>query len=74
MTKVAMSETIRDLCYEALDLVGPVGLVTAASRFAIVSGHLEYMFRHAQVLPVWAGANEVQRDVIARRGLGLPRA
>jgi alkylation response protein AidB-like acyl-CoA dehydrogenase len=74
MTKVAISETIREICYEALDLIGPLSLATGASRLAVASGHLEYMFRHAQVLPVWAGANEVQRDLIARRGLGLPRA
>jgi alkylation response protein AidB-like acyl-CoA dehydrogenase len=74
MTKVAISEAIRDISYDAMDLVGPASLVSSGSRFALASGHLEYMFRHAQILPVWAGANEVQRNVIALRGLGLPKA
>jgi alkylation response protein AidB-like acyl-CoA dehydrogenase len=54
---IAMHET-------ALDLLGPDAELDAAWR----SGHL-----FALAGPIYAGTNEIQRDVIAERLLGLPR-
>lgn len=64
MTKLAVTEVFKDLAHEALDLMGPE---------ALVEGGLVHSFRHAQVATIYGGSNEIQRNLIAQRGLGLPR-
>jgi alkylation response protein AidB-like acyl-CoA dehydrogenase len=39
----------------------------------VTAGRAEELFRHAPVTTIYAGSSEVQRGVIAERGLGLPR-
>jgi alkylation response protein AidB-like acyl-CoA dehydrogenase len=34
---------------------------------------VEHAFRHAVVTTIYGGSSEVQREIIAGRGLGLPR-
>lgn len=64
MTKLAVTDVFKDLSHEALDLVGPAGLV---------DGPLTHSFRHSQVATIYGGSNEIQRNLIAQRALGLPR-
>lgn len=64
MTKLAVTEVFKDLAHEALDLVGPA---------ALVDGGLVHSFRHAQIATIYGGSNEIQRNLIAQRALGLPR-
>jgi alkylation response protein AidB-like acyl-CoA dehydrogenase len=64
MTKLAVTDVFKDLAHEALDLVGPE---------ALVDGSLTHSFRHSQVATIYGGSNEIQRNLIAQRALGLPR-
>jgi alkylation response protein AidB-like acyl-CoA dehydrogenase len=57
-----------------LEVVGVEGYVKAGSRAAVLHGHLERHYRATLVLTFGGGTNEVQRDIIAMAGLGLPRA
>jgi len=52
----------------ALDLLGPASELRDGSDAAWIDG---YLFSLAG--PIYAGTNEVQRNVIAERILGLPR-
>ena len=62
-------------CYRALlEVVGTAGLVPAGEPGALFGGLLEHAYRSATTLTFGGGVNEVQRDIIAMAGLGLPRA
>jgi 3-oxocholest-4-en-26-oyl-CoA dehydrogenase alpha subunit len=62
-------------CYRALlEVVGAAGLVPAGEPGALFGGLLEHAYRSATTLTFGGGVNEVQRDIIAMAGLGLPRA
>jgi alkylation response protein AidB-like acyl-CoA dehydrogenase len=71
MTKVVTTELQARLAAAALDLAGPDATVLAAAG-AVALAHPAY--RQAPYLRFGGGTNEVQRDIIAQRGLGLARA
>jgi len=62
-------------CLDLLaEVVGPEGYVTDGSSGAVLHGLLEQAYRHAPVGTFGGGVNEVQREIIAMAGLGMPRA
>src|SRR6185436_6557763 len=62
-------------CYRLLlEIVGAAGIVEAGEPGALFGGLLEQAYRGATTLTFGGGVNEVQRDIIAMAGLGLPRA
>lgn len=62
-------------CYRLLlDVAGEAGLVRGGEPAALFGGLLEQAYRGAATLTFGGGVNEVQRDIIAMAGLGLPRA
>jgi alkylation response protein AidB-like acyl-CoA dehydrogenase len=62
-------------CYRLLlEVVGAAGLVKAGQPSGLFGGLLEQAYRSATTLTFGGGVNEVQRDIIAMAGLGLPRA
>jgi alkylation response protein AidB-like acyl-CoA dehydrogenase len=73
MTKLTVTEAFKDLAYLALDVIGPPALVSGHDTGAPVRGRLEHWFRHSQIATIYGGSNEIQRNIIAGRGLGLPR-
>jgi len=62
-------EAYRDL----LEVVGHRGVIRRGSPEAFISGHLEMLHRSALILTFGGGTNEIQRDIIAMAGLGMPR-
>jgi alkylation response protein AidB-like acyl-CoA dehydrogenase len=74
MAKLFVTETLKDLTYEALDLVGPAALVERRHPAAVAAGRLEHMFRHAQITTIYGGSSEMQRNIIAGLGLRLPKS
>lgn len=67
-----------ELYVEAFDLLmevlGEASTVHTGSHGAVLAGRLEHEFRIPVVMTFGGGTNEVQRDIIATVGLGLPRA
>jgi alkylation response protein AidB-like acyl-CoA dehydrogenase len=62
-------------CYRLLlEIVDAAGLVRTGEPGALFGGLLEQAYRGAATLTFGGGVNEVQRDIIAMAGLGLPRA
>jgi alkylation response protein AidB-like acyl-CoA dehydrogenase len=59
-------------CSELLDLVGPEAVLQHGEPDAPASGWIERAYRHSSVSTIYGGTSEVQRTIIARRGLRLP--
>lgn len=57
-----------------LEILGVPGMLPAGTPGSILRGELERHYRATLVLTFGGGVNEVQRDIIAMAGLGLPRA
>jgi alkylation response protein AidB-like acyl-CoA dehydrogenase len=55
-----------------MEVVGPASAVKEGSPGAVLRGRLERMYRSALILTFGGGTNEVQRDIIAMAGLGMP--
>jgi len=61
-------------CYRLLlEVAGAAGLALAGEPGALFGGLLEQAYRGAVTLTFGGGVNEVQREIIAMAGLGLPR-
>jgi 3-oxocholest-4-en-26-oyl-CoA dehydrogenase alpha subunit len=55
-----------------MEVVGEAGCVKEGSPQAALRGLLERMYRASLILTFGGGTNEVQRDIIAMAGLGMP--
>jgi hypothetical protein len=72
--KVYSSETLIEVYRLLLDVVGEAGIVQAGSPGAVLRGQLEIDWRGCQINTFGGGVNEIQREIVAMLGLGLPRA
>jgi alkylation response protein AidB-like acyl-CoA dehydrogenase len=74
MAKLFSTEAYTRHAAELLDLVGPAGLRSEHGEVPRGAGVIEHAFRHSQVTTIYGGTSEIQRSIIAERGLGLPRS
>jgi alkylation response protein AidB-like acyl-CoA dehydrogenase len=73
MSKVYSGELLQRLVLTALDLLGTAATLGEDSTGVILDGRLEQQLRRSIMMVVGGGTAEVQRNLIATRGLGLPR-
>ena len=71
--KIFTSELRTRLSDFALQSLGLTGLLDRFNEDAPLRGDVELLYRRAPMSRVGVGANEAIRDVVAQRGLGLPR-
>jgi alkylation response protein AidB-like acyl-CoA dehydrogenase len=74
MSKLFNSEWFTALASHAVDLLGPAGTLPHDATGSVLDGLVEHAFRHSTVTTIYGGSSEVQRGIIAERGLGLPRS
>ncbi|RFO96005.1 acyl-CoA dehydrogenase [Rhodoferax lacus] len=72
-TKVYGSEGVVDILRRLMDIVGSSALVRSGSSAAYLLGELEYEIRSWPINTFGGGTNEIQRELIAQFGLGMPR-
>ena len=74
MAKLFSSESLVRAAQDLFDLIGPDGARSFLDPSAPRSGRVEYLMRFSLGTTIYAGTSEVQRTMIAQRGLGLPRS
>jgi alkylation response protein AidB-like acyl-CoA dehydrogenase len=74
MSKLFASEALTRRSADFVDLLGPDGIRSQGDPTAPAGGAADYDFRFALGTTTYGGTSEVQRNIIAQRGLGLPRA
>ena len=73
MVKIFSTEMMQRLQNAGLGLLQLHGQLTPDEERAPIAGRIEQGYRAAVMPTFGAGANEVMRNIIATRGLGLPR-
>lgn len=71
--KVYGSELYIEVYGLLLECVGQAGYLKRGTAGHVLKGRLERMYRSMLILTFGGGTNEIQRDIIAVAGLGMPR-
>jgi 3-oxocholest-4-en-26-oyl-CoA dehydrogenase alpha subunit len=72
MLKVALTETRQNNTEAIVNLLGAAGLLREEVADAPMSGRFELRWRAGIIDTIAGGANEIQRNILASRHLGLP--
>jgi alkylation response protein AidB-like acyl-CoA dehydrogenase len=73
-TKVYGTELALEVYRLLLEVVGQAGYLVEGSPGAVLRGRLEHQARGQTIFTFGGGTNEIQRDIVAMVGLGMPRA
>jgi alkylation response protein AidB-like acyl-CoA dehydrogenase len=73
MEKMFATEVAQRVANTGMEVLGLCGQLKEGSRWAPLAGRVEHFYRWSVVETVYAGTSEIQRNIIAMRGLGLPR-
>jgi alkylation response protein AidB-like acyl-CoA dehydrogenase len=71
ITKLYWATWHRRLGELAMDVLGPESQVLAGAPYALTP--LQRLFLFTRSDTIYAGSNEIQKNLIAERALGLPR-
>jgi alkylation response protein AidB-like acyl-CoA dehydrogenase len=73
MLKMIVSEIGQELINLAMQILGPYGQLKGDSPWAPLEGKFEWLYRDSLEDLITRGTSEIMRNIIAQRGLGLPR-
>jgi len=73
-TKVFGTELSLEVYRLLMEIVGPAAYLEEGTPGAVLAGRLERNYRAQTIFTFGGGTNEIQRDIIAMIGLGMPRA
>ena len=73
MSKLYGTELMQRVAQTGMELMGLAGQLSPGSRWAPLQGHIQRTYVGSVSTTLAAGTSEIQRDIIARRGLDLPR-
>jgi alkylation response protein AidB-like acyl-CoA dehydrogenase len=73
MSKLFSTEALERASQDINEMVGPDALRNHFEPTAPENGRIQQIMRFSLGTTIYAGTSEVQRTIIAQRGLGLPR-
>ncbi len=73
MQKLFGTETAQRIANTGMEVLGMFGQLKGDSKWAALAGKTERLCRTSVVETIYAGTSEIQRGIIATRGLELPR-
>jgi alkylation response protein AidB-like acyl-CoA dehydrogenase len=73
MSKLFSSERLERQAADFVELLGPDGVRAWGDPTTPAGGAIEQELRHAKATTIYGGTSEIQRNIIAQHGLGLPR-
>jgi 3-oxocholest-4-en-26-oyl-CoA dehydrogenase alpha subunit len=73
MLKIFISELSEHIAVAAQNIMGPYAALRAGDPLAPARGRLERLYRGFPLSKFAGGTNQVMRNIIAQRGLGMPR-
>jgi hypothetical protein len=73
LSKIWFSELNLEIAEAALALLGPRSMAVEGDELAYEDGRWQDAFLYARAWTIAGGSNEIMRNLIAERGLGLPR-
>ncbi len=73
MSKVYVSELNTHMASVGMEIMGTAGQLAPDDPAAPLHGRLQWLYTIAPLQRFGGGTNEIQRMIIAQRGLGLPR-
>jgi alkylation response protein AidB-like acyl-CoA dehydrogenase len=73
MSKVFGSETVQRVTKTCMDVLGLYGVLGSDEPLSPLAGRVQESWMLGFSGTIAAGTSEIQRNVIASRGLGLPR-
>jgi len=71
--KVFTSEMIQRLAQTGMQMLGLYGQLEFSTKWAPLKGKIERLYLTSVAGTIAGGTSEIQRNIIAERGLGLPR-
>ncbi|MCK4787627.1 MAG: acyl-CoA dehydrogenase, partial [Desulfobacteraceae bacterium] len=74
VTKVVVSELEQRLVNTGMEILGLFAQLEEDSKWVPLRGRIEWYYLHSFMTTIGAGTSEIGRNIIAQRGLGLPRA
>ena len=73
MYKLFATGTSKKLADASMNLAGPGGQLRVGTEAAPMEGRAESTYRYTVIDTIGGGASEIQKNIISRRHLGLPR-
>ena len=72
---VKLNATIlnNEICETAIDLLGELGILYGDAKYLRRDGFWEYTYMYSLGLIIGGGTSQIQKNIIAERGLGMPR-
>ncbi len=73
ISKMMGSEIAQQIHELGVQMLGMYGILDKGSKWAYLDGRLAWLWMDSISLTIRGGTSEIQRNIIAGRGLGLPR-
>ena len=73
MSKMYGTELTQRVARTGMEILGMAGQISQGSKWAPLEGHIQQLFLSSVSSTIAAGTSEIQRNIVAQRGLGLSR-